>query len=169
MSVGSDIRDKLVQLEDFSIEPRAGFSSDAIPYFLSIADALIIVLSCIAGGVAYQLSVGHPMPDILPHCAIGLLASFIYILRMSGSGYYDFPDSAKPRVEIREILVCWFTTGLMLAFFAFLLKVSVDHSRGAFVVLYFLAAAAYSECASSPGLRWLLRYQKERSDVATLS
>src|SRR6185295_13255670 len=139
MSVGSDIRDKLVQLEDFSIEPRAGFSSDAIPYFLSIADALIIVLSCIAGGVAYQLSVGHPMPDILPHCAIGLLASFIYILRMSGSGYYDFPDSAKPRVEIREILVCWFTTGLMLAFFAFLLKVGVDYSRGAFVVFYFLA------------------------------
>jgi hypothetical protein len=49
---------------------------------------------------------------------------------MSGNSYYDFPDSAKPRVEIREILVCWFTTGLMLAFFAFLLKVSVDHSRG---------------------------------------
>ena len=49
---------------------------------------------------------------------------------MSGNSYYDFPDSAKPRVEIREILVFWFTTGLMLAFFAFLLKVSVDHSRG---------------------------------------
>jgi len=98
-------------------------------------------LSCIAAGIAYQLSVGNPMPDILPHCAICLLASIIYILRMSGNSYYDFPDSAKPRVEIREILVCWFTTGLMLAFFAFLLKVSVDHSRGAFVVFYFLAAA----------------------------
>ena len=127
------------------------------------ADAFVILLSCIAGGIAYQLSVGNPMPDILPHCAICLLASIIY------NSYYDFPDSAKPRVEIRERLVCWFTTGLMLAFFAFLLKVSVDHSRGAFAVLYFLAAAAYSECASSPGLRWLLRYQKERSDVATLS
>jgi Undecaprenyl-phosphate glucose phosphotransferase len=139
MSIGSDIRDKLVRLEDFSSEPRAGFSSDAIPYFLSIADAFIILLSCIAGGVAYQLSVGNPMPDILPHCAVGLLASFIYTLRMSGSGYYDFPDSAKPRVEIGEILVCWSTTGLMLAFFAFLLKVGVDYSRGAFVVFYFLA------------------------------
>jgi hypothetical protein len=81
------------------------------------------------------------MPDILSHCAIGLLASIIYILRMSGNSYYDFPDSAKPRGEIREVLVCWFTTGLMLAFFAFLLKVSVDHSRGTFVVFYFLAAA----------------------------
>src|SRR5258708_33064998 len=58
---------------------------------------------------------------------------------MSGSGYYDSPDSAKPRVEIGEILVCWSTTGLMLAFFAFLLKVGVDYSRGAFVVFYFVA------------------------------
>lgn len=139
MSAGSDIRDKLVQLEDFSSEPRAAFSSEAIPYFLPIADAFVILLSCIAGGAVYQLSVGNPMPDILPHCAIGLLASIIYILRMSGNSYYDFPDSAKPRVEIREILVCWFTTGLMLAFFAFLLKVGVDYSRGAFVVFYFLA------------------------------
>ena len=139
MSIGSDIRDKLVQLEGSSSERRTTFPTDAIPYFLTLADALTILLSCIAGGIAYQLSVGHPMPAILPHCAIGLLAGFIYTLRMSGSGYYDFPDSAKPRVEISEILVCWFTTGLMLAFFAFLLKVGVDYSRGAFVVFYFLA------------------------------
>ena len=79
------------------------------------------------------------MPNVLPHCAVGLLASFIYILRMSGSGYYDFPDSAKPRVEISEILVCWFTTGLLLAFFAFLLKIGVAYSRGAFVMFYFVA------------------------------
>ena len=134
MSIGSDIRDKMV-----SSEPRASFSSDAIPYFLSAADAFIILLSSIAGGVAYQLSVGNPMPDVLPQFAVGLLASLIYTLRMSGSGYYDFPDSAKPRVEIGEILVCWCTTGLLLAFFAFLLKVGVDYSRGAFVVFYFLA------------------------------
>jgi undecaprenyl-phosphate galactose phosphotransferase/putative colanic acid biosynthesis UDP-glucose lipid carrier transferase len=82
--------------------------------------------------------VGNPVPNILPHCAVGLLASFIHVLRMSGSNYYDFPDSAKPRVEIGEILVCWFTTGLLLAFFAFLLKIGVAYSRGAFVVFYFL-------------------------------
>jgi undecaprenyl-phosphate galactose phosphotransferase/putative colanic acid biosynthesis UDP-glucose lipid carrier transferase len=139
MSIGSDIREELVQLEGSLSEPKATFSTDAIPYLLTLADALTILLSCIIGGLAYQLSVGHPVPAILPDCAVGLLASFIYTLRMSGSGYYDFPDSAKPRVEISEILVCWFTTGLMLAFFAFLLKVGVDYSRGAFVVFYFLA------------------------------
>src|SRR5882757_9375553 len=139
MSIGSDIRDKLGQLEDFSSEPPASFSSDAIPYLLSTADAFIILLSSLAGGIGYQLAMGNPMPDLLPHCAVGLLASFIHILRMSGSGYYDFPDSAKPRVEVSEILVCWFTTGLLLAFFAFLLKIGVAYSRGAFVVFYFVA------------------------------
>ena len=69
----------------------------------------------------------------------GSLAGLIHILRMSGSGYYGFPESAKPRVETSEILVCWFTTGLLLALFAFLLKIGVAYSRGAFVVFYFLA------------------------------
>src|SRR5262249_32837997 len=71
---------------------------------------------------------------------VGLFASFIHILRMSGSGYYDFPDSAKPRVEITQILVCWLSTGFLLAFFAFLLKVGIDYSRGGFVAFYCLAA-----------------------------
>jgi Undecaprenyl-phosphate glucose phosphotransferase len=139
MSIESDIRDKVGQFEDFSGKPPATFSSDAIPYFLSTADAFIILLSSLAGGIGYQLSMGNPAPNVLPHCAVGLLASFIHILRMSGSGYYDFPESAKPRVEIGEILVCWFTTGLLLAFFAFLLKIGVAYSRGAFVVFYFIA------------------------------
>ena len=139
MSVGSDIRDKVGQLDDPPNRMRTRFSSDAIPYFLSTADAFVILLSSLAGGIGYQLSIGNPAPNILPHCAVGLLASFIHILRMSGSGYYDFPDSAKPRVETTGILVCWFTTGLLLAFFAFLLKIGVAYSRGAFVVFYFLA------------------------------
>src|SRR6202035_3312473 len=88
---------------------------------------------------AYQLAIGNEIPSILPHSAVGLLASFIYILRMSGSGYYDFPECAKPHVETSKILVYWFTTGLFLAFFAFLLKIGVAYSRGAFVLFYFVA------------------------------
>ena len=55
---------------------------------------------------------------------------------MSSKGYYDFPESARPQVEFTEILVCWFTTGLLLALFAFLLKVGVDYSRGSFVAFF---------------------------------
>jgi undecaprenyl-phosphate galactose phosphotransferase/putative colanic acid biosynthesis UDP-glucose lipid carrier transferase len=139
MSIGSDISGKTGQLKDLSSSPRAGCPSEAVPYILSLADALIIVFSSLAGGIGYQLSVGYPMPNILPYCAVGLLASLIHILRMRGSDYYDFPDCAKPRVEIGEILVCWFTTGLFLSLLAFLLKLGVDYSRGAFFGFYFLA------------------------------
>ncbi len=138
MSIGADIGNELGPIDKPAGGP-ARFSSNAVPYILSTADALVILLSSIVGGIGYQLSAGYSVPSVLPYCAVGLLASFIHILRMSGSGYYDFPDSAKPRVEIAEILVCWFTTGLLLAFFAFLLKVGVDYSRGAFVVFYFVA------------------------------
>jgi undecaprenyl-phosphate galactose phosphotransferase/putative colanic acid biosynthesis UDP-glucose lipid carrier transferase len=141
MSIGSEIRDKRRPTKDFyfSRAPRTGFSSEVIPYLLTAADAFVILLSSVAGEIGYQLSIGMPLHNILPHSAVALLASFIHILRMSGKGYYAFPDSAKPRVEINEILVCWFTTGLLLAFFAFLLKVGVEYSRGAFVLFYFLA------------------------------
>jgi Undecaprenyl-phosphate glucose phosphotransferase len=139
MSVGSDIRYEPGDLDVSSSKLPTGLSNEAIPYILSIADAFVILLSSLAGELGYQLSVGNPIPDILPHCAVGLLAGLIHILRMNGRGYYDFPDSAKPRVEISEILICWFTTGLLLALFAFLLKIGVAYSRGAFVVFYFLA------------------------------
>jgi Undecaprenyl-phosphate glucose phosphotransferase len=139
MSIGSDIGSEMSQLDNFASKSSANFSSDAIPYILSAADIFIILLSSLAGGIGYQVLVGNPKPDILPLCAVGLLAGFIHVLRMSGGGYYDFPDSARPRVEAREILVCWSTTGLLLAFIAFLLKIGVDYSRGAFVIFYFLA------------------------------
>jgi Undecaprenyl-phosphate glucose phosphotransferase len=138
MSIGADVGNEVGPI-DKPVGGPARFSSNAVPYLLSTADALVILLSSIVGGIGYQLSAGYSVPSVLPYCAVGLLASFIHILRMSGSGYYDFPDSAKPRVEIAEILVCWFTTGLLLAFFAFLLKIGVDYSRGAFVVFYFVA------------------------------
>src|SRR5260221_9646072 len=133
MSARSDIGHKVGQLGDSASEPRVNVSSDAIPYLLSTADGLAILLSSLAGGIGYQLSIGNPMPDVLPYSAVGLLASFIHVVRMSRSGFYDFPESAKPRLEVDEILVCWSTTGLLLALLAFLLKIGPDYSRGSFV------------------------------------
>jgi undecaprenyl-phosphate glucose phosphotransferase len=137
MSIGSDVREQAQDLEANTKPAR--FSSEIVPYFLAMADAGVILASSLVGAVGYQLSAGYPMPELLPICTVGLLAAFIQILRMSGSDYYDFPECARPRVEFGEILVCWFTTGLLLALFAFLLKVGVDYSRGAFVAFYFIA------------------------------
>jgi hypothetical protein len=48
------------------------------------------------------LLAGGPF-EVLPLCAVSSLASLIY-LRMNGGGYYELRESAKPRIELREIL-----------------------------------------------------------------
>lgn len=138
MSLGSEVSGK-VGTAGHRLSQPSSFSSEFVPYLLATADAFVILCTSILAGVAYQVCLGNVIPNILPHAAVGLLASFIYILRMSGSGHYDFPDCAKPQVEIANILVYWLTTGLLLAFFAFLLKIGVAYSRGAFVLFYFFA------------------------------
>jgi Undecaprenyl-phosphate glucose phosphotransferase len=141
MSTESNIHDKAGEIQ-YSIERAAtNFSTEVFPYFLPALDAFIILLSCLAGGIGYHLLVGDPF-EILPLCAVGCLASLIYILRMNGSGYYELQESAKPRVELREILVCWFTTGLLLTLIAFLLKISAAYSRGAFIMFFSLVPIA---------------------------
>jgi Undecaprenyl-phosphate glucose phosphotransferase len=138
MSLGSEVGDKTGAAGHHLSEPSS-VSSEYIPYLLATADAFVILITSILAGIAYQVALGNEIPNILPHAAVGLLASFIYILRMSGSGHYDFPECAEPQVETANILVYWFTTGLLLAFFAFLLKIGVAYSRGAFVLFYFFA------------------------------
>ena len=39
-------------------------------------------------------------------------------------------------------MICWFTTTLLLAFFAFLFKIGIDFSRGAFLTFMAVAPAA---------------------------
>src|SRR3974377_2038100 len=136
MSLGSEIRDKISEASS-NTRPKSGFSGEAIHSFLLIADGCIILLGSLAGGIGYNLLAGNGIPSLPAYGAVGLLASLIYILRMNGKSFYDFPDSAKPGIELSEILLCWFMTALLLALFAFLLKIGVDYSRGAFVVFCF--------------------------------
>ena len=138
MSIESGIRSKEYTIGGWTVS----LSVEAIQHILPALDAFIIVFSCLAGGIGYDLLIGYPVFEIVPTCVVCFLASFIYISRMKGSGYYELQESAKPRVELREILVCWFTTGLLLALIAFLLKVSAAFSRGEFVTFYTLAPLA---------------------------
>jgi Undecaprenyl-phosphate glucose phosphotransferase len=114
---------------------RVVFSCETIPYLLATADALIILLFCLFGAFFYHWISGSPIPDLAAYFALGLIASFIHIVRLGGHGYYDFERAAKPGVEIVEVLVSWFSTGLMLAFFAFAFKIGVSFSRGTFLLL----------------------------------
>src|ERR1700730_16002024 len=110
MSLGSEIHEKHGPLTRHADRRRTTFHCESVPYVLSTADAAVILLSSLIGGTLYQWSIGNPTPNLLPHCAIGLLASFTHILRISGGGYYDFQYASKPRVEAVDILVSWVTT-----------------------------------------------------------
>ena len=140
MSLGSGVHDK-IEIEH-SIVPSALFRAEFIVYVLLAVDAIIILLCCLASEVAYHLLIGGHIPEMLPLLAIGGLAGFVYMSRMSGSGFYELQEGAKPRLEVYEILMCWFTTGLLLVLIGFLLKVSATYSRGAFVVFYVLTPVA---------------------------
>jgi Undecaprenyl-phosphate glucose phosphotransferase len=141
MSVDFDIRNKVEAEYSFN-GPLFLSRAELVPYFLPAIDALIILLSCLASGIGYHLLIAGHAPEILPLCAVGSLAGVIYILRMNGGGWYELQEVTKPRLEVREILLCWFTTGLLLALIAFLFKISADYSRGALVVFYLLSPVA---------------------------
>jgi Undecaprenyl-phosphate glucose phosphotransferase len=139
MPTGSKVRDHKPELGVSLERSSMAFSCDVVPYLLSTADALVILFASLFGGFAYHWASSTPIPDLSAYFALGLVASFVHIVRMGGRGYYDFESAAKPTVEIVEVLISWFTTGLMLAFFAFLFKVGESFSRGSFLI--FLATA----------------------------
>ena len=142
VSVGSDVHDKVVQLEHSLSTPTASLSSQGIPYALWLIDGLVIELCCLGAAIGYHLAIGNSLPDLAAQFAVGLLASLFYILRIGRSGFYDLPRSTASKVEIREILVNWFAAGLLLALIAFLLKIGGAFSRGTFVIFYFATPIA---------------------------
>jgi len=141
MSIGSRTSDRESNVPASFERPRAAFPCEALPYLLSTADALIILTISLFGSFSYHWLIDSPIPELTSYVALGLIASFIYILRLGGHGYYDFERAAKPGVEITEVLICWFSTTLLLAFFAFLFKIGIDFSRGAFLTFMAVAPA----------------------------
>src|SRR6516225_290899 len=136
---------------------------EAVPYLLSTADALFILLASLLGCFAYHWMSDTPVPDLSAYFALGLFASFIHIARLSGRGYYDFENAAKPGVEIVQVAISWLGTGLILTFFAFLFKVGESFSRGSFLI--FLIAAPIALLAERKLVKSLLNRAVARGAV----
>ncbi|WP_240535783.1 undecaprenyl-phosphate glucose phosphotransferase [Bradyrhizobium sp. STM 3809] len=140
MSMRSEVRNAEQEVGAAPAAPtQAPLPSHAITYILATADAAIILIASLSACFAYHWLTDTPIPDLSAYFALGLAASFLHIVRLSGHGYYDLESAAKPSVEFLEINFSWLATALMLAFFAFLFKVGTSFSRGAF--LLFLATA----------------------------
>jgi Undecaprenyl-phosphate glucose phosphotransferase len=141
MSLGSEIR-RPAALDAPSERASMALPCEAIPYLLSTGEALIILFADLFGCFVYHWLSDTPVPDLSAYFAVGLFASFVHIARLSGRGFYDFENAAKPTVEVVEITVSWLTTTLVLAFFAFLFKVGDTFSRGSFLIFLIAAPAA---------------------------
>jgi Undecaprenyl-phosphate glucose phosphotransferase len=136
MQIGSEVSDRKPQVAASLQHSPVTFPCEAVPYLLSTGDALVILMSSLFGGFIYHWVTGTPIPDLSAYFALGLIASLTHIVTLGGRAYYDFESAAKPTVEIVEVLISWFTTGLMLAFFAFLFKIGEAFSRGSFLVFW---------------------------------
>jgi Undecaprenyl-phosphate glucose phosphotransferase len=139
MPIGSEVNDHTRAADAAAERALVTFPCEAVPYLLSTVDAVVISLSSLFGGVVYPWLFDVSIPDLSAYFALGLIASLVHIVRLSRTGYYEFEGAAKPGVEIVEVLVSWFTTGLMLAFFAFLLKIGDAFSRGSFLIFWAVA------------------------------
>src|SRR5690349_11340409 len=75
MSLGAGVGDKAGTAGHHQDRPST-LSSEFIPYLLSTADAFVILFISITSGIAYQVALGNDIPNVVPHAAVGLLASF---------------------------------------------------------------------------------------------
>src|ERR1700751_102799 len=134
MAWGSDVGNQESELGGSLQRPSVAVPCAAEPYFLPTGEGAVILFAYLFGCFVYHWLSDTPTPDLSAYFALGLFASFIHIARLSGRGFYDFENAAKPTVEVVEILISWFTTALVLAFFAFLFKVGDTFSRGSFLI-----------------------------------
>jgi Undecaprenyl-phosphate glucose phosphotransferase len=162
MSLGSEIR-RPADLNASSERAPMAVPCEAIPYLLSTGEALIILSADLFGCFVYHWLSDTPIPDLSPYFALGLFASFVHIAQLSGRGFYDFEDAAKPTVEFVEITVSWLKTALLLAFFAFLFKVGDAFSRGSFLI--FLVSAPAVLLGERKFVKYLLRKAAVRGAV----
>jgi Undecaprenyl-phosphate glucose phosphotransferase len=163
MASGSEVGNQQSELDVSLQRTPVAFPCEAIPYVLSTGEAAIILLADLFGCFVYHWLSDTPIPDLSAYFALGLFASFIHIAQLSGRGFYDFENAAKPNVEVVEISIAWFTTALILAFFAFLFKVGDTFSRGSFLI--FLVVAPVALLAERKFAKFLLARATNRGAV----
>ena len=163
MPSGSEARN---QQPDFGVSLQrssVAFPCEVVPYLLSTGEAAIILLAALSGCLAYHWLSETPIPDLSTYFALGLFASFIHIAQLSGRGFYEFENAAKPTVEVVDISIAWLTTALILAFFAFLFKAGDTFSRGSFLI--FLAIAPVALLAERKFAKFVLLRATRRGAV----
>jgi undecaprenyl-phosphate galactose phosphotransferase/putative colanic acid biosynthesis UDP-glucose lipid carrier transferase len=120
------------------------FPLAAVQYCSALGDAVLIVLASFGGGIGYQFAVNGHSGNVNASLGAGLIASLLYVLIAQSVGFYRLSAIISPRTDLRQVLALWSLVGLLLALFAFLLKVSAVFSRGSFLCFFLLGFALLS-------------------------
>ena len=111
----------------------------ALRHLLALADFALIVLASIVGGVSYQLAANGNLGDFESLSGVGVIAALLYVLIGQASGFYDFRAVFSRRWDFARIFAYWSLVALLLALFAFLMKIGSQFSRGSIVCFGSLA------------------------------
>jgi len=112
------------------IPHRLGLPYHIIQPTLAIADAVLIVLSAIIGGGAFQLSIGLFYGDPEMYAGIGLICAVSYAVCARHANLYSIETILRERRDYLDILTGWGLVILFLSVIFFLLKLGTDISRG---------------------------------------
>ena len=131
--------------------PQFGLRNLKLPYaairhLLAFFDAVLIVLSSVIGGEAYQIYATGDYASAEPLLGAGLIAGLLYVLIGQSTGFYDIGAALSKRRDFRQIFAQWSLVSLLLTLLAFLMKVGPAFSRGSIICFAIIALVALLAC-----------------------
>ncbi|MDH6258142.1 undecaprenyl-phosphate glucose phosphotransferase [Bradyrhizobium sp. BR13661] len=124
-------------VEEHARRPRIGVRFEVIEPLFALADALVIVVAGILGGVLYQRAISGSFGDAGVYAGLGLVASSTYVLAAYQFGLYRMNELLERERDHGRVWASWCLAILVLAVVLFLLKSAGETSRGS-VVCFFL-------------------------------
>jgi undecaprenyl-phosphate galactose phosphotransferase/putative colanic acid biosynthesis UDP-glucose lipid carrier transferase len=139
---------------------RLSISYASLKWQIAILDAIVLVASSIAAGLAYHLiAIPNFVPEIEVLSGVGVLAAGFYVLVARMFGLYEFQCLLDPGPCMARVIGSWALSLLLVSLVLFLLKVGASSSRGATVSFAFLGtmAIAFGRAMVGAFLRRALR------------
>ena len=110
-------------------------SYKTVGYLTGTLDYALILIACIASGVAYHgLVLGGSVPDFMQYVGAGNMVAALFILGSASQGNYSPNKIVSARLQVRSIILCWTLALVSFAFFLFLAKSGRDFSRGTIII-----------------------------------
>ena len=107
-----------------------------------VGDILIIIATCLIGGLGYNLATAGNVPAMQTYAAIGVLASVNLSAILAARGDYRVISLLNFHRQLRELTIMWSGVLLVLIGVAFALKIAEDFSRGATFTFFVLGLSS---------------------------